>query len=96
MVVTKIINRRGQEESFDKAKIAKGVFSAAKRVGGTNEKTANEIADKVANRVNEKFSDAKPPSTWDVNNMVEYELIHGGHVSTLKSYITYRYEKSTK
>lgn len=92
MPVEKIIKRNGDVVRFDKRKITYAIFKAAKSVGGTDKKIAEELTEKVV-RILESSND-NAPSVEDVQDGVEKVLIENGHARTAKAYILYRQERS--
>ncbi len=82
-----IIKRDGSTVTFDKERIAKAVFKAAKAVGGTDLHEAGKVADEVVKILSQEDS---TPTVEHVQNLVEKTLIERGHAKTAKAYIIYR------
>lgn len=85
--------RDGSIVPFDKNRITEAVFAAAKAVGGSDRKIAEEIAEKIVHSLKKKFG-TKIPSVEEVQDVVEKELIEAGHAKTAKAYIIYRQRRA--
>ena len=81
--------RDGSIVAFDRNKITEAIFSAAKAVGGSDIKLAEELSGRVVHSLKRKFG-TRIPSVEDVQDAVEKELIEAGHTKTAKTYILYR------
>lgn len=92
--VIKIKKRDGRIVDFDQEKIVNAIFKAAQSVGGKDRKTAEELAGKVIQELNEKFDGKKVPTVEEVQDTVEDVLIKSGHAKTAKAYILYRQKRS--
>lgn len=92
-MIFKVQKRTGEIVDFDSQKIQKAIFTAAKEVGGQDEKTSKILTKKVEKTLNKKFKD-KIPSVENVQDTVEKILIEEGHAQTAKSYIIYREKRS--
>ncbi|MBN1386438.1 adenosylcobalamin-dependent ribonucleoside-diphosphate reductase [Candidatus Woesearchaeota archaeon] len=92
--IGKIKKRDGRTVEFDPARISKAIFKAAQSVGGQDEKTANDLAEKVVDALEEKFDNRTIPTVEEVQDAVEKTLIESGHARTAKAYILYRAKKS--
>ncbi len=88
-----VIKRDGRIELFDKAKIEKSIWTAAKNVGGKDKKLALEIAKEVLNYIDEIYPTTKPISTADIGSAVERVLVKSGHYKTVKEFILSREKK---
>ncbi len=93
MAIYKIQKRNGAIVDFDSDKIEKAIFSAAKAVGGEDQNTAGELAEKVILYLETNFKDAIP-TVEDTQDAVEKVLIEEGHAKTAKTYILYRERKT--
>ena len=91
--VSQIKKREGKIVDFDKSKITNAIFKAAVAVGGEDRETAEKLADKVVEIVNENFA-GKVPTVEDVQDTVEKVLIENGHAKTAKAYILYRQKRA--
>lgn len=92
-MIFKVQKRTGEIVDFDSQKIQKAIFTAAKEVGGHDEKTSKDLTKKVVKTLDKKFKD-KIPSVEEVQDIVEKVLIEEGHAQTAKSYIIYREKRS--
>ncbi len=93
MAIYKIQKRNGVITDFDQIKIQKAIYSAAKEVGGTNEKQTIAITQHVVQELERDFVD-KIPTVEEVQDVVERVLIKEGHDQTAKTYILYRAQRS--
>lgn len=92
-MITHIIKRDGRKVPFDIEKIVSAVFRAANSVGGTDAKTAKDIAIKTCNYYEQTYID-QTPAVELIQDIVEKMLIEGGHARTAKAYILYRQERT--
>lgn len=92
-MITHIIKRDGRKVPFDIEKIVSAVFRAANSVGGTDAKTAKDIAIKTCNYYEQTYID-QTPTVELIQDIVEKMLIEGGHARTAKAYILYRQERT--
>lgn len=90
VIITSITKRDGRTVSFNKDKIAKAIFKAAKAVGGNNIKESNELADQVVDYLEKELGKDCIPDVEHVQDVVEKILIENGHARTAKEYILYR------
>lgn len=88
-MIFKVQKRTGEIVDFDSQKIQKAIFTAAKEVGGHDEKISKDLTKKVVKFLDKQFKD-KIPSVEEVQDTVEKILIEEGHAQTAKSYILYR------
>lgn len=92
-MIEQIRKRDGRLVSFEKNKIIEAIFKSAQDVGGHDRKTAEKLADNVADLLNEKFKN-KVPTVEDIQDAVEKVLIEEGHAKVAKNFILYRQQKS--
>lgn len=92
-MITHIIKRDGRKVPFDIEKIVNAVFRAANSVGGTDAKTAKDIAIKTCDYYEQTYID-QTPTVELIQDIVEKMLIEGGHARTAKAYILYRQERT--
>lgn len=92
-MVEKIVKRDGRISIYSKEKIIDAIYKAAESAGGSNRKTADELANKVDIILNNKYKD-KNPSVEEIQDIVEKVLIENGHAKTAKNYILYRAERN--
>ena len=88
-----IIKRDGRTVLFDINKISNAIYKAAQKVGGSDEVTARELAQKVADKLNDLDSET-PPTVEQIQDIVEKVLVKEGHSRTAKEYILYRAERT--
>ncbi len=91
-MIAQVKKRDGSVVRFEKNKITNAIFKAARAVGGTDIKLAEELSNKVLESLHKerKFS----PTVEEVQDAVEKVLIEGGHVKTAKAYILYRQKRA--
>ncbi len=92
-MIFKVQKRTGEIVDFDFKKIQNAIFSAAKDVGGRDQKIAQKLTKIVVKILDKKFKD-KIPSVEEIQDLVEKTLIEEGHASTAKNYILYRAKRS--
>ncbi len=92
-MIKEIIKRDGRKVDFDIEKISSAIYKSAVSVGGTDKNEATKLANMVCEKINEKFYD-EAPNVEQIQDLVEDILIKNGHVSTAKSYIIYRDQRT--
>ncbi len=92
-MIFKVQKRTGEIVDFTPDKIFNAIWSAAKEIGGKDEKLATEISADVVKFLDKKFK-GKIPSVEEIQDGVEKVLIEGGHALTAKSYILYREKRA--
>ncbi len=92
-LITQIIKRDGRKVPFNVEKMANAIFRAAQSVGGSDYDESMEIACRISEIIEEKFS-GTVPTVEQVQDIVEKCLIEEGHAQTAKAYILYRYERT--
>jgi anaerobic ribonucleoside-triphosphate reductase len=92
-LITKIRKRDGREVPFNIEKIANAIFKAAKAAGGQDYDMAMDLAEKVTECLDKKYS-GEVPGVEEIQDMVEKVLIETGHAKTAKEYILYRAERT--
>ncbi len=92
-MIIHIIKRDGRQVPFNIEKIANAIFKAAESCGGSDMKTAMDVAAEVCNTYEEKYPGITP-TVEDIQDLVEKILIEKGHARTAKAYILYRYERT--
>jgi len=90
MKVSKVRKRDGRVVEFDQAKIVGAIYKAATSVGIDNKKLALELANRVSEELNKRFSEQNIPTVEDVQDTVEKTLMDTGESEIAKSYILYR------
>ena len=92
-MIIHIIKRDGRQVPFNIEKIANAIFKAAESCGGSDMKTAMDVAAEVCNTYEEKYPGITP-TVEEIQDLVEKILIEKGHARTAKAYILYRYERT--
>jgi len=85
----KIRKRNGKIVAFDVEKIASAISKAGKATGEFDEKTANELAKKVAKSAETRIR-RNIPTVEEVQDIVEDVLLGSSYKTTAKAYIIYR------
>lgn len=98
-ILVKFITKRdGRRVPYELSKIKDAILLAAVAVGEGNANQDAKVADEVANlvdeKVNEKFTSKKYPSVEEVQDIVEQSLIEKGYAKVAKEYILYRAERN--
>ncbi len=88
--IQNIRKRDGSVVRFNAEKITDAIFNAAKAVGGSNRKTADDVTDSVVGILNVIYKDGRVPTVENVQDLVEKILIERGHAKVAKAYIIYR------
>ena len=89
-MVRTIVKRDGRVVDFDINKIAAAIYKAAIAAGGDDRIRAFELAQMVAEKLNELYPDGKSPTIEDIQDTVEKVLIENRHAKTAKAFILYR------
>jgi len=89
-LLAKVIKRDGSTTDFDREKIAGVIWAAAQSVGGQDKETADHLADRVIEKLEEKFGGVTIPTVEQIQDIVEKTLVEEGHYKTAKAYILYR------
>ncbi len=89
MDISKIKKRDGRVVDFEKDKIARAIFKAAKAVGGKDYQVALALADKVE-EIAQYVDDDEIATVESIQDLVEKVLVNNGHYKTAKAYILYR------
>lgn len=83
--------RDGSIVPFDRNRIVEAIFKAAKAVGGSDRKRAEQLADEVALILYRTFfKKGNIPHVEEIQDIVEKVLIEHGHAKVAKAYILYR------
>ena len=92
--IAEIRKRNGKVTNFDKNKISNAIHKALIATNQDDRDLAEELTNGVLNKlVTQGFSNSRPPSVEDIQDMVESTLIEQGHSEIAKSYILYRHER---
>jgi len=89
--IATIRKRDGTEVTFDRLKIVEAVWKAQRAVGERDRKGAEQIADEVTQRLEQRGG---VPSVEDVQDFVERVLIERGKVNVSKAFILYRQKRA--
>ncbi len=91
-VFQQVIKRDGTIVPFDKEKITRAIYQAARAVGGEDRETAEHLTDEVLLYLYTKKG-AKIPEVEEIQDAVEKILIENGHARTAKAFILYRKQR---
>jgi len=75
---------------FDPGKITSAIYRAAMSTGGRDYDRAVYLTKKVVNRLEDLYADRDMVAVEEVQDVVEWVLVHEGHYKTAKAYILYR------
>ncbi len=92
VIFQSVKKRDGKIAPFEKSKISKAIYSAAKAVGGEDRKLAQKLANDVVLFLYTLKGD-KVPEVEEIQDVVEKILIENGHARTAKAYILYRKQR---
>ena len=87
-MITHIVKRDGRTVPFELDKITEAIFKAAKALGGSDRRTAEDLAKEVVAYLEEKR--LQTPTVEQIQDAVERTLIENGHARTAKEFILYR------
>jgi len=93
-MINQVLKRDGTYQIFDKSKITDAIFKAAVACGGSNRKTAENLADQVVEELN-KRTYTNVPEVEEIQNLVEKILIENKHAQTAKAFILYREKRKS-
>lgn len=89
-----IVKRDGNTVAYDRDRITTAIFKAAASVGGSDRKTAEQLALSVEKRLVASYGPDAAPSVEEIQDIVEETLVHAGHARTARAFIRYRHERS--
>ena len=93
-----IIKRDGRKVEFDKNKITVAALSAFEAAGHADaQEAAAHVTEAVLDAFAAKYADpaiVEEPSTEDIQDMVEIQLLKCGYADVAKAYILYRYDRT--
>ncbi len=92
--IKKIRKRDGRVVEFDQSKVTSAIFKSAKAVGGSDEKLAEQLSDKVVMALERKYKSWEIPEVEEIQDIVEKVLIEEGHAKTAKAFILYRDQRA--
>ncbi len=87
-MISHIIKRDGRTVPFELDKITEAIYKAAKALGGSDRRTAEDLAKEVVQYLEEK--NLQTPTVEQIQDAVERTLIENGHARTAKEFILYR------
>jgi len=79
---------------FEPAKITTAIYKAAMAVGGRDYDKAMELTKDVLFRLEELYQDRDTVAVEEIQDVVEWVLVHKGHYKTARAYIIYRHQHS--
>ena len=88
--ITKILKRSGDIADFDQSKITTAIWKAMQAVEEGSEELANDLSNKVIEKLEKKFHFKTIPAVEEVQDTVEEVLIENKLIKTAKDYILYR------
>jgi len=94
--ITHVINRSGAIVPFKQERVVNAIYRAAVAVGGRDKEKAEELAEQVILKLNEKFDEKTFPHIEDIQDCVEKVLIENGHAKVAKEFILYREESASR
>ena len=89
-----VIKRNGTLVPFVPDRITNVIYRAAVAVGGRDKSTAEELAQKVIQYLQEHTPEGHIPNVEEIQDVVEKILIENGHSKVAKAYILYRDERA--
>ena len=94
--ITHVIKRSGAIVPFKQERVVNAIYRAAVAVGGRDKEKAEELAEQVILKLNEKFDEKIFPHIEDIQDCVEKVLIENGHAKVAKEFILYREESASR
>ncbi len=88
--ISKILKRSGDIVDFDISKITKAIIKAMEEVGETDKKLAEDLSNKVLEKITNKFFYKTIPAVEEIQDIVEEVLIENKLIKIAKAYILYR------
>ncbi|MDR1613030.1 MAG: anaerobic ribonucleoside-triphosphate reductase [Planctomycetota bacterium] len=92
--IDRVVKRDGSVAPFDREKITGAIYAAARAVGGSDRKLADELSAFVTSLLEKRYDRENPPGIEDIQDLVEKALIETGHARTAKAYILYRQRRA--
>lgn len=80
----------GKTVPFDPSKITSAIYKAAMSQGGRDYNMAVYLTNAVLDRLKELYPDRDIVAIEEIQDAVEYTLVHKGHYRVAKAYILYR------
>lgn len=96
MAVDRVIKRDGQKVPFDRTRIERAIWAAARAVGnGAGRQWAETLSWAVVGLLEERFAqNGHIPHVEEIQDVVEEVLIKSGHPQVAKAYILYRQKRA--
>ncbi len=96
MGIDKVTKRDGKVVPFDRQRIERAIYAAARAVGnGGGRPWAEMISWAVTGLLEERFGqNGRPPHVEEIQDIVEEVLIKSGHPQVAKAYILYRQKRA--
>lgn len=96
MAVDRVIKRDGQKVPFDRTRIERAIWAAARAVGnGAGRQWAETLSWAVVGLLEERFAqNGHVPHVEEIQDVVEEVLIKSGHPQVAKAYILYRQKRA--
>ncbi|PIZ46123.1 ribonucleoside-diphosphate reductase, adenosylcobalamin-dependent, partial [candidate division WWE3 bacterium CG_4_10_14_0_2_um_filter_41_14] len=85
-----VTKNNGDKQGFDHNKIARSIWLAVEKVGGTDKKRAELLSEEVLLHLINTFPQKKTLTTVEIGDAVEKILIEHGHAKVSKEFILYR------
>ena len=93
-IINTIHKRSGTVTSFNKDKISNAVFSALVAASKPDRPLADKLTEHVVSKLVEQgFTNTRPPTVEDIQDIVETTLIESGQSEAAKLFIVYRHER---
>jgi ribonucleoside-diphosphate reductase alpha chain len=93
-LIKEIVKRGGQRVTFNQEKITNALWKAFKATGERNRDIAVQVSDKITENLIREYTEERPPSIEEVQDIVEGTLMAENHTKTAKAYILYRQYRS--
>lgn len=96
MSIDKVTKRDGKVVPFDRGRIERAIYAAARAVGnGGGRPWAETMSWAVTGLLEERFGqNGRPPHVEEIQDIVEEVLIKSGHPQVAKAYILYRQKRA--
>ncbi len=96
MGIEQVVKRDGTLVPFDRGRIERAIYMAARAVGnGEGRMWAETLSWAVVGILEERFAQAgRPPHVEEIQDIVEEVLIKSGHPQVAKAYILYRQKRA--
>ncbi|MCX8191202.1 MAG: adenosylcobalamin-dependent ribonucleoside-diphosphate reductase, partial [Nitrososphaerales archaeon] len=92
--ISKVRKRDGRIVDYDRSKIAQAIWKAAKAVGSEDKIRAEDLAKRVEEILESRYSGGGIPSVEEIQDIVERVLVESGDARVAKAYILYREKRA--